>query len=105
MTSELTAAQHTYKGLLKFIFPNDTVTVDSEVMTLTGVHVYKRDKNCIEKQFFPWSEKNTPPPEFSEKVRETQGQKTKEFWEPLLNKIWYPILGQSLHVNSPNLPN
>ena len=53
MASKLIAAQHICKGLLKFILPDDTVTADSEVMTFTGVHVYKRDKNCIEKRFFP----------------------------------------------------
>ena len=60
MASELIAAQHTCEGLLKFLLPDDMVTVDLEVMTLTGVHVYKRDKNCIEKRFFPWSKENTP---------------------------------------------
>ena len=40
-------------------------------MTLTGVYVYGRDRNCTEKRFFPWSEENTPPPEFQRKVRET----------------------------------
>ena len=44
MASELIAAQHTCKGLLKFILPNDMVTVDLEVMTLTEVHIYKKDK-------------------------------------------------------------
>ena len=29
------------------------VTIDLEVMTLTGVHTYKKDKNSIEKQIFP----------------------------------------------------
>ena len=64
MTSELIADQHTHKGLLKFTLPDDTVTVDIEVMTLTGVHVYRKDRNSVEKRFFPWSEENTPPPEF-----------------------------------------
>ena len=36
------AAQHICEGLLKFILPYDTVIVDLEVMTLTGVHVYKK---------------------------------------------------------------
>ena len=53
MAGELISAQHTYKGLVKFILPVDPVTVDLEVMTLTGVHVYKRDKNCIEKKVLP----------------------------------------------------
>ena len=49
MASELIAAQHTCEGPLKFILPDDIVTIYLEVMTLTGVHVYKRDKNCVEK--------------------------------------------------------
>ena len=49
MASDMIAVQHNCKGLLKCILPDDTVTVDLEVMTLTGVHVYKRDRNCIEK--------------------------------------------------------
>ena len=47
--SKLIAAQHPCKGQLKFILPNDMVTVDLEVMSLTGVHIYKKDKNNIEK--------------------------------------------------------
>ena len=49
MASELIAAQHTCEGLLKFILPNDTVTVDLEVMSLIGVHIYKKDKKNIER--------------------------------------------------------
>ena len=48
MASELIAVQHTCKGLLKFILPNDMVTVDLEVMTLTGVHIYNKDKNNVD---------------------------------------------------------
>ena len=64
MASKLIAVQHTCEELLKFILPDGTVTVDLEVMALTGLYVCKRDKYCIEKRFFPWSEENTPPPEF-----------------------------------------
>ena len=39
------AVQHTCEGLLKFILSNDTVTFDLEVMTLSGVNVYRGDKN------------------------------------------------------------
>ena len=53
MESELIAAQHTCKGLLKFILPDDTVTIDLEVMMLTGVCVYRKDRHCVEKRFFP----------------------------------------------------
>ena len=47
MASEMIAAQQTCAGLLKFILPDNTVTVYLEVMTLTGVYVYKRAKSCI----------------------------------------------------------
>ena len=50
MASDMTAAQHNCEGLLRIILPGDTVTVNLEVMTFTGVHVYKRDRNCIEKR-------------------------------------------------------
>ena len=51
MASKLIAAQHTCKGLLKYILPNDTVTVDLEVMTLTGVHIYRKERNSVENAF------------------------------------------------------
>ena len=53
MASDMMADQHNCKGLLKFILPDDTVTVDLEVMTLTGVHVYRKDRNCSEKKVSP----------------------------------------------------
>ena len=81
------AAQHTCKGLLRIILPDDMVTVNLEVMTLTGVHVYKRDSNCIEKRYFPWNEENTPPHSFMKKVRETQRDKFREFLESLLDDL------------------
>ena len=49
MAIELIDAQHTCKGLLKFILPNNMMTVDLEVISLTGVHIYKKDKNNVEK--------------------------------------------------------
>ena len=79
MESELIAAQHTCEGQLKFILPDDTMTFDLEIMTLAGVHVYRKDRNCVEKRFFPWRKENTPSQEFIRKVRETQGQRTKQF--------------------------
>ena len=42
MASDMIAAQLTCEGLLKFILSDDTLTVDLEVMTLTGVHIYKK---------------------------------------------------------------
>ena len=49
MANELVTVQHTCSRILKFVLPKDTVAVDLEVMTLTGVHVYKKDKNNLEK--------------------------------------------------------
>ena len=49
MASKLITVQHTCEGLLEFILPKDTVTEDLEEMTLTGVHVYRKDKNDLEK--------------------------------------------------------
>ena len=69
------AAQHNWEGLLKFILSDDMVTVNLEVMTLTGVHIYKKDRNCSEKSVIPWSEENTPPTAFLKKVKETQGER------------------------------
>ena len=53
MASDMIAFLHNCKGLLKLILPDNMVTVDLEVITLTGVHEYKNDRNCIEKRFFP----------------------------------------------------
>ena len=86
MTSDMIAAQHNCDGLLKFILPDNTVTVDLEVMTLTGIHLYRKDRNCSKKSFLPWSEENTPPPTFLKKVKETQGERSKEFLESILNQ-------------------
>ena len=53
MASDMIAAHHNCEGLLKFILPDDMVTVNLEVMTLTGVHIYRKDTNCSEKSFIP----------------------------------------------------
>ena len=66
------AVQHSCEGLLRFTLLDDTVTVDMEVITLKGVHIFKQDKHSSEKSFIPWSEENTPPPAFLKRVRETQ---------------------------------
>ena len=52
MASDMMAAQHNCEGLLQFILPDDTVTVDVEVMTLTEIHIYRHDKNCSENILF-----------------------------------------------------
>ena len=72
MASEMMAVQHSCEGLLRFILPDDTVTVDMKVMTLSGVHIFKQDKHSSEKSFIPWNKENTPPLTFFKRVRETQ---------------------------------
>ena len=81
MANKLVTVQHSCSGLLKFVLPKDTVTVDLEVMTLTGVHVYKKDMNNLEKWFFLWTKENMPPPEFLRKVKETQKTRDSVIFE------------------------
>ena len=45
--------QHNCEGLLKFILPDNTVSVDMEVMTLKGIHIFRLDKHSNEKPFIP----------------------------------------------------
>ena len=54
MENKLVTVQHSCDGLLKFVLPKDTVTLDLEVMTLTGVPTYKKDKNNLGKRILPW---------------------------------------------------
>ena len=90
MASEMMAVQHSWEGLLRFILPDDTVTVDVEVMTLLGVHIFKHDKHISEKGFIPWSKENTPPPAFLKRVREMQTKNSKEFLESILDQDLEP---------------
>ena len=39
MASDMTVVHHTCEGFLRFVIPEDTVTVDMEVMTLKGIHI------------------------------------------------------------------
>ena len=66
------------------------VTVGMKVMTFTGIHIYRQDKNCSEKSFIPWSEENIPSPAFLKGVRETQTQKSIEFLESILDQDLEP---------------
>ena len=72
-------AQHNCKELLKFILPDITVTVGMEVMTLTGVHIFRQDKHFSEKSFIPWSEENTPPPAFLKGLEKLKQRNQKNF--------------------------
>ena len=52
MASEMTVIHHPYKGLLKFVLSEDTMTVDIKVMTLKGIHIFWQDKHSNEKSSF-----------------------------------------------------
>ena len=60
MANEMMIIQHNHEGLLKFILPYDTVTIDMEVMTLKGIHIFRQGKHSNEKIVILWSEDNTP---------------------------------------------
>ena len=90
MASEMMAVQHSCEGLLRFILPDNTVTVDMEVMTLLGFHIFRQDKHSSEKSFIPWGKENTPPPAFLKRVRKTQTKKSKEFLESILDQDLEP---------------
>ena len=90
MASEMMAVQHSCEALLRFILPDDTVTVDMAVMTLMGVHIFKQDKQSSEKSFIPWSKENTYPLAFLKRVRETQTKKSQEFLESILDQDLEP---------------
>ena len=86
MASEMMVIQHSCEGLLRFIIPDDTVTVDMEIMTLKGIHIFKQDKSSSEKTFIPWNEDNKPSSSFLKRVKETQENTSKEFLESILDQ-------------------
>ena len=71
-------------------------------MTLTGAHVYRKDRNCSEKRFLHWSKENTPPPEFLKNVKETQRERSKEFLESILDQDLAPNFRSEPPANVPN---
>ena len=86
MASNMTVVHHTCEGFLRFVLPDDTVTVDMEVMTLKGIHIFWQDKNSNEKTFIPWCEHNKPPSSFLKRLRKSQDKPTKEFLESMLDR-------------------
>ena len=52
MANKLMVIQHNCEGQLRFILPADTVSVDMEVMTLKGIHIFRQDKHLNEKKLF-----------------------------------------------------
>ena len=90
MASEMTVIQHVCEGFLRFIISKDTVTVDMEVMTLKGIHIFRQDKNSNEKTSITWSEDNTPPSSFLKRLKETQSKQSAEFLESFLARNLEP---------------
>ena len=82
----MTVIHHQCKGFLKFVIPEDTMTVDMEVMTLKGIHIFWQDKHSNEKMFILWSNHNKPPSSFLKIIRDTQGTPSKEFLETLVDR-------------------
>ena len=82
----MTVIHHPCKGFLRFVLPEDTMTVDMEVMTLKDIHMFQQDKYSNEKIFIPWSEHNKPPLSFLKRLRDTQGTLSKEFLETLVDR-------------------
>ena len=82
----MTVVHHQCKGFLKFVIPEDTVTIDMEVMTLKGIHIFQRDKHSNEKTFIPWSDHIKLPSSFLKRLRNTQGTLSKEFLETLVDR-------------------
>ena len=86
MASIMTVIHHQCKGFLKFLIPEDTVTIDIEVMTLKGIQIFRQDRHSNEKIFIPWSDHNKPPSSFLKRLRDTQGTPSKEFLETLVDR-------------------
>ena len=90
MASEMTISQHICEGLLRFILPKDTVTVDMEVMTLKGIYIFRQDKHSIEKTFIPWSEDHKPTSSFLKRLKEAQGKPSRDFLESFMDQNLEP---------------
>ena len=86
----MTISQHLCKGLLRFILPKDTVTVDMEDMTLKGVYIVSQDKHSNEKTFIPWSEEHKPPSSFLKRLKETQGKPSRDYLESAVDQTLEP---------------
>ena len=86
MASEMTVIHHQCKGFLKFVIPEDTMTIDMEVMTLKCIHIFRQDRHSNEKTFIPWSDNNKLPSSFFKRLRDTQGTPSKEFLEMLVDR-------------------
>ena len=82
----MTISQHLCEGPLRIILPENTVTVDMEVMTLKGIYIFKQDKHSNEKTFNPWGEDHKPPPSFLKRLKKTQGKLSRDFLESVVDQ-------------------
>ena len=105
MASEMMVIQYGCEGSLRFAVPDDTVTINMEIMTLKGTHIFKHDKNSNKKTFMPRSEDNKPPSSFLKRVRETQKNTSKEFLESVLDQEWQPNFRPKHPCTCPKVAN
>ena len=77
MASKMTVVHHQCEGFLTFVIQEDNVTIDMEVMTLKGIHIFRQDRHSNEKTFIPWSDHNKHPSSFLKRLRDTQGNPLK----------------------------
>ena len=82
----MTVIHHQCKGFLTFLILEDTITIDMEVMTLKGIHIFWQDRHSNEITFIPWSDHNKPPSSFLKRLRDTEGTPSKEFLEMLVGR-------------------
>ena len=90
MASKITITQHICEGLLRFILPEDTLTVYMEVMTLKGLYIFRQDKHSNYKTFIPWSKNHKPPSSFLKRLRETQDKPSRDFLQSVVDKNLEP---------------
>ena len=99
----MAVVHHQCKGFLKFLIPEDTITIDMEVMTLKGIYIFWQDRHSNEKTFIPWSDHNKPPSSFLKRLRDTQGTTSKEFLEMLVGRNLDENSDLRSLVNAPKL--
>ena len=103
MANEMTVIQHNCEGLLRCILPDNTVSIDMEVMTLKGIHIFRQDKHSNEKPFIPWSKDNTPSSLFLKRVRGNPDQGVKRLLESVLNQNLEPNFSPKHPCACPNI--
>ena len=81
----MTVVHHQCKGFLKVLIPEDTVTIDMEVMTLKGIHIFQAGQALQCKKTLFLGDHNKPPSSFLKRLRDTQGTPSKEFLEIVRN--------------------